>query len=84
MVDGDFLRFRELSLTWTLPQRLTQRLRVADAWITIGGRNLALWTKYDGWDPEVNGADALTNPYRADIYTLPQVRRAFARLNVSF
>ena len=43
-----------------------------------------LWTKYDGWDPEVSGADGLNNQYRADIYTLPQVRRMFARLNLQF
>ena len=84
MVPGDFIRFRELSLSWTLPTRVVNRLRVADASVSVGGRNVALWTKYDGWDPEVNGADGLNNPFRADIYTLPQVRRAFARLNFQF
>ena len=50
----------------------------------VGGRNLHLWTKFDGRDPEVNGADGLVNPFRADVETLPQVRRAFARLNLQF
>ena len=84
MVSGDYVRFRELSLTWTLPTDMSQRLRVAGASVSVGGRNLSLWTKFDGRDPEVNGADGLTNPFRADVETLPQVRRAFARLNLQF
>jgi len=32
----------------------------------------------------VNGADGLVNPFRADVETLPQVRRMFARLNLQF
>jgi TonB-linked SusC/RagA family outer membrane protein len=84
MVSGDYVRFRELSLTWTLPTPMSQRLRVAGASVSVGGRNLNLWTKFDGRDPEVNGADGLNNPFRADVETLPQVRRAFARLNLQF
>jgi TonB-linked SusC/RagA family outer membrane protein len=84
MVSGDFLRLRELSLTWTLPTSIASKARVGGAALSVGGRNLALWTKYDGWDPEVSAADGLNNQFRADIYTLPQVRRLFARLNVQF
>jgi hypothetical protein len=50
----------------------------------VGGRNLHLWTKYDGRDPEINGADGLRNQFRADVETLPQVRRGFARVNLQF
>ena len=84
MTSGDYWRFREFSVTWTLPSTLSQRMRVGGAALTLGGRNLHLWTKYDGRDPEVNGADGLVNPFRADVETLPQVRRAFVRLNVQF
>ena len=84
MVSGDFMRLRELSLTWTLPDNVTNRMRVSGASLTLGGRNMGLSTKYDGWDPEVSGADGLNNQFRADIYTLPQVKRMFARLNLQF
>ncbi|MBC7790301.1 MAG: SusC/RagA family TonB-linked outer membrane protein [Anaerolineae bacterium] len=52
--DGDFLRWRELSVTYSAPQRLASILRARDASLTFGVRNLALWTKYDGTDPESN------------------------------
>ncbi|MEP6492467.1 MAG: SusC/RagA family TonB-linked outer membrane protein [bacterium] len=84
MVSGDYVRFRELSLTWTLPTNMAQRLRVAGSSVSVGARNLHLWTKFDGRDPEVSGADGLTNQFRADVETLPQVRRVFARLNLQF
>ncbi|HTE45293.1 MAG TPA: SusC/RagA family TonB-linked outer membrane protein [Gemmatimonadaceae bacterium] len=84
MVSGDYVRFRELSVTWTLPTQFAQRLRVAGSSVSVGGRNLHLWTKFDGRDPEVSGADGLANQFRADVETLPQVRRAFARLNLQF
>jgi len=52
--DGDFLRWRELSLTYSAPQRIASALRARDASFTFGVRNLKLWTKYTGTDPENN------------------------------
>ena len=51
---GDFLRWRELSLTYNTPVGFANRVGATDLAITIGGRNLMLWTKYAGVDPEVN------------------------------
>ena len=51
---ADFIRWRELSLTYNVPQDLTQRLGLRNMSFTVAGRNLALWTKYSGVDPELN------------------------------
>jgi TonB-linked SusC/RagA family outer membrane protein len=51
---GDFLRWRELSLTYILPQNLAAKAGAADMQITFAARNFKLWTKYPGVDPEVN------------------------------
>jgi TonB-linked SusC/RagA family outer membrane protein len=51
--DGDFLRFRELNVTYTAPRSIAAKLGARDMAITLSGRNLALWTKYQGVDPEV-------------------------------
>jgi TonB-dependent starch-binding outer membrane protein SusC len=84
MVPGDFVRLREVAVTWSLPTQLGQRLRIAGSSVTVGGRNLWLSSKYNGWDPEVNGADGLVNLFRADVFTTPQNRRLFTRLNFQF
>ncbi|MEQ9422925.1 MAG: SusC/RagA family TonB-linked outer membrane protein [Cyclobacteriaceae bacterium] len=51
---GDFLRWRELSLTYSIPKSITSSLGLRNASFTVAGRNIAIWTKYSGVDPEIN------------------------------
>ncbi len=51
---GDFLRWRELSLTYNSTGRLATLVGASEVAITFAARNFALWTKYPGVDPEVN------------------------------
>jgi hypothetical protein len=55
--DGDFIRFRELSLSYTAPQALIARyLRGQSLVATASVRNIGvIWTKYTGVDPEAFG-----------------------------
>jgi TonB-linked SusC/RagA family outer membrane protein len=51
-----YWRFRELSATFTLPQRVSKGwLRAESAALTFAGRNLHTWTKFRGIDVEENG-----------------------------
>jgi hypothetical protein len=52
--DASFLRLREVSIAYTLPGRFASAFRASGASISIAGRNLKLWTKYDGLDPEAS------------------------------
>ncbi len=52
--DGSFTRFRELSVTYNLPGAVVRHVAAArTASVTFAGRNLALWTKFTGVDPEM-------------------------------
>lgn len=51
---ADFIRWRELSLSYDLPRTMTQRLGIRNLSLSLAARNLAIWTKYDGVDPELN------------------------------
>jgi TonB-linked SusC/RagA family outer membrane protein len=51
---GDFVRWRELSATYTAPASWARRVGGSDMSITLAARNFMLWTKYKGVDPEVN------------------------------
>lgn len=54
--DGDFLRFRELSLSLTAPQEWAEALRGRSITATLAARNLGMiWTEYTGVDPEAFG-----------------------------
>jgi TonB-dependent starch-binding outer membrane protein SusC len=49
---GDFVRLRELSLTYSAPSTLAGRIGAESLSLTVGGRNLLLFTSYPGMDPE--------------------------------
>jgi TonB-linked SusC/RagA family outer membrane protein len=84
IVPGDFVRLRELAVTVAIPSGWSRRLGIESSSIAVGGRNLALWTRYDGWDPEVIGVIDPATPFLGDVFTTPQARRVFARLSVSY
>ena len=52
--DASFLRLKDVSLAYELPNTLTKRLNVSKLKVYVTGRNLATFTKYKGLDPEIN------------------------------
>ena len=60
--DGRFVKLREVSVRYALPERFAGMIKARNADFVIAGRNLATWTKYRGVDPEndylaTNGGD---------------------------
>ena len=55
LLDGDYLKLREISIRYALPPSMTQRFRLNSAFIYLTGRNLISWTKTDLLDPELSG-----------------------------
>lgn len=82
---GKFTRLSEVSLTLTAPQAWVSKLgtRAQNVSLTIGGRNLALWSNYRGFDPEVN-ANGGANFTTSDFLTQPPTRQWSTRLNINF
>jgi TonB-linked SusC/RagA family outer membrane protein len=83
---ADFVRLRELAATFFLPERFAQSFGASSASLTVGGRNLALWTDYSGADPEVLSAATGTGTsfLREDFFTVPQPRRVVLKMNFTF
>lgn len=52
IVDASFIRFRNASLSYTLPRGITQKWHASNARIFVMGQNLMTLTKYKGLDPE--------------------------------
>lgn len=55
--DGDFVRLRTLTLSYSLPETLLSKGRIRNASVFIRGTNLITWTKFSGYTPEVASAD---------------------------
>ena len=81
--DATFTKLREVAVTLTAPRSLAQRMRAEGVRLTIAGRNLATWTDYTGFDPEVNSTPQ--NLFsQSDFFTIPPLRVFSTRLTVQF
>jgi len=81
--DGTFTKLREVAATLTVPQAWATRMRTEGLTLTIAGRNLATWTDYKGFDPEVNSQPG-SNFGTSDFLTQPPLRIWTARLSITF
>ncbi len=50
---GDFVRLRNVSLSYSLPDRVTQWARIRGATLSVSGDNLITLTEFSGMDPDV-------------------------------
>jgi outer membrane receptor protein involved in Fe transport len=84
IMDGDFLKLREVSLSYTLPSSWSRAFRANRVTLTVAGRNLKKWTKYEGTgDPEVNFS-ATSDFTRLDYASVPPMRQFFASVRITF
>ena len=85
--DGSYLRLNVLTLGYTLPTRLTAKIKASNIRIYVAGYNLWLWTHYSGYDPEVS--TSRSNSYAAltpgiDYSSYPRSRSFTLGVNVTF
>jgi hypothetical protein len=59
--DGDYLRLKNLTLGYTLPANLSNKVFIKKLRIYYTGTNLLTWTNYPGTDPEVGMYDSNNN-----------------------
>lgn len=52
--DGSFLRLQDITIGYTLPERITKKFGVSRLRVYFTGSNLWLLTGYSGYDPEVD------------------------------
>jgi TonB-dependent starch-binding outer membrane protein SusC len=52
---GAYFRIKTLQLGYTLPGALLTKINVKRARVYVSSNNLATFTKYDGFDPEIAG-----------------------------
>lgn len=83
--DGSFVRLRNVMLAYNLPKALVNKAKLSNVRLYISAQNLLTFTKYSGWDPEVNADDVVSNiAIGYDFYTTPQAKTIMGGLNISF
>jgi hypothetical protein len=51
---GDYVRLRNVMLSYTLPKSVLSRLKLQGVRVFAQGQNLYTWHNFQGWDPEVS------------------------------
>lgn len=81
--DGSYVRLSDITLGYTLPKEIANKLNLASARFYVGGRNLITITSYSGYDPEVNvkGNNAIGS---ADFSAYPSIKTLLVGVNLTF
>ena len=77
MEDGSYLKIKNVAIGYTLPASMIQRIKMTSARIYVSCQNLATFTKYTGFDPEVPATGIDFNVY-------PVTRILSAGVNFTF
>lgn len=75
---GDYLRIKDITLSYSLPKRVLSRIRSSNARIFVTAQNFHTWSTYDGFDPE------LLNGTTGDFGVYPQSKQYTAGFQVTF
>ncbi|MCW3092754.1 MAG: TonB-dependent receptor [Ferruginibacter sp.] len=79
-MDASYTRIKDITLSYTMPQAMLDKVKLAGLTLYVSGRNLYTFTNWVGWDPEFDysfrGSGDWTNNY-------PQVRSIVAGINVT-
>ncbi|MBS1566104.1 MAG: TonB-dependent receptor, partial [Bacteroidetes bacterium] len=79
--DGSFVRLRQVSLSYTLPKELLQKIHFSTATISVFANNPKLWTNYTGVDPETSLAGP-ANGQGLDYFNNPGIKSYGVRLQL--
>lgn len=86
ILDGSYVKIREISVAWNVPQRLASHLSAAgvqNARLSLSGRNLFIISGYNGFDPEVNNGGNTVARF-VDLAQWPPSRSFYLSLELGF
>ena len=77
IMDGSWIKMREVSLSYNFTEAFVQDLGLTNLSLSVSGRNLFLWSAIDGFDPENNltgasrgrGLEYFSNPGTSSFLT---------------
>lgn len=78
--DGSYIKLKNVNLQYSVPSRVTEQLGLSRLSAYITATNLITWTKYTGYDPDVNSYRGLRAG--VDEGSFPQSRTIILGLNI--
>ncbi len=81
--DGSFLRINNITVGYSLPIKSLAKLHISKFRMYVTGNNLAVFTRYTGYDPEVSVRKSPLTP-ALDYSAYPKSRSIIVGINVGF
>lgn len=85
--DGSYLRLNNVTAGYTLPSNITKKIAIENLRFFATITNAWLWTKYSGYDPEVDSGNGRNNTYPTpgmDFGSYPKARTFTLGVNAKF
>ncbi len=79
--DGSYLRVKSMNLGYNFPKEVLRPARISSLRVYVAANNLFTFTKYEGYDPEVNTQYIGNINLGHDFYTPPQARTITVGVN---
>lgn len=80
--DGSFVRAKNITLSYSIPKNITDKLKVKAIKLRLVAENLFTITKYTGYDPEVTNGSTISPGTDTGIY--PASKTISGGLNITF
>lgn len=81
--DGSFLKLSNITLGYTFPKKILNKIGISKLRLYATGSNLLTWTKYSGFDPEVSTMGNGLTP-GVDFGAYPKSRSFVFGINLAF
>lgn len=81
--DGSFLRLKTLTLGYTIPARILEKVKISSLRVYLTGDNLFTITNYSGPDPEVSTRNSVLTP-GFDWSAYPRARTITGGISLTF
>ncbi len=86
LFDGSYLRLRNVTLGYTLPNDVLGRTFMRNARLYVMGQNLLTFSEMTDWevDPEINGGGTDPRNQGESFFTMPQAKTFTVGVNIGF
>ncbi|MEO6948599.1 MAG: TonB-dependent receptor [Ginsengibacter sp.] len=82
--DASYIRLKNVTLTYTLPKNILNKIHFTDLRVFISGTNMFTSTKYSGYNPEVSAFNGNDAQIGVDFSSYPQSKIISFGMNLSF
>jgi len=82
--DASFLRINNITLGYTVPQKIAKKCRLQNLRIYATAYNIYTWTNYSGFDPEVSSLRSNPLTPGVDYSAYPKSFSMIFGINITF